>query len=155
MSPDEYVPAKVFTVDEANARLPLVRVIVKDLMQLAAEVTDRKDRLGMLARGKSSSSADVYQAEVDQIEQELEKDTEKLNGYLQELLELGVEPKSALDGLVDFPAMIDGKLAYLCWKFDEPEVLYWHALDAGFAGRQSLTADSVAGPDVSDGMLDI
>ncbi len=155
MSPDEYVPTKIFTVDEANARLPLVRVIVHDLMKLAVEVTDRKDRLDMLARGRSSSSSDVYQAEVEQIEQELEKDTDRLNEYLHELLELGVEPKSAIDGLVDFPAMIDGKLAYLCWKFDEPEVLFWHGLESGFAGRQSLTADSVAGSDQQDGMLDI
>lgn len=155
MSPDEYAPTKVFTVDEANARLPLVRVIVQDLMRLAAEVTDRKDRLNMLARGRSSSSSDVYQAEVDQIEQELEKDTERLNEYLHELLDLGVEPKSATDGLVDFPAMIDGKLAYLCWKFDEPEVLFWHTLDSGFAGRQSLTAGSVAGSEDQDGLLDI
>ena len=120
MSPDEYTPAKVFTVEEANARLPLVRVIVQDLMKLAVEVTDRKDRLNMLARGRSSNTSDVYQSEVEQIEQELEKDTERLNGFLRELLDLGVEPKSAIEGLVDFPALIDGKLAYLCWKFDEP-----------------------------------
>jgi hypothetical protein len=55
---------------------------------------------------------------------------------------LGVEPKGG-DGLVDFPALWDGRLVYLCWKLGEPEVLYWHEIDAGFAGRQPLTADSV------------
>jgi len=43
-------------------------------------------------------------------------------------------------GLVDFPALVDGKEVYLCWKLGEPEVLFWHDMDAGFAGRQSLTA---------------
>ena len=38
--------------------------------------------------------------------------------------------------------MIDGREAFLCWKLDEPEVLFWHDLEAGFAGRQSLTADA-------------
>jgi hypothetical protein len=41
--------------------------------------------------------------------------------------------------------MMDGRLVYLCWKYDEPEVLYWHELDAGFAGRQPLTCGSVSG----------
>ena len=155
MSPDEYAPAKIFTVDEANARLPLVRAIVSDLVQLATELSERRDRLNQLSRGRSGNVSDVYRAEVEQIEQELEKDSERLADYLRELLELGVEPKSAMSGLVDFPAIIDGKLAYLCWKQDEPEVLYWHSLDAGFAGRQSLTADSVAGSGHSDDSLDI
>jgi hypothetical protein len=129
-------------------------VIVSDLMQLATELSDRRDRLSQLSRGRAGDSSDVYQAEVEQVERELEKDSERLSDYLRELLELGVEPKSATAGLVDFPAIIDGKLAYLCWKYDEPEVLYWHELDAGFAGRQSLTADSVAGSDHSDGSFD-
>ncbi|HRX80279.1 MAG: DUF2203 domain-containing protein [Planctomycetaceae bacterium] len=154
MSPDKYTPAKIFTVEEANARLPLVRVIVSDLMQLATELSDRRERLSRLSRKRSGGSSDVYQAEVEQVEQELEKESERLADYLRELLELGVEPKSAMAGLVDFPAMIDGKLAYLCWKYDEPEVLYWHSLEGGFAGRQSLTADSATGSDHSDGLLD-
>ena len=35
-----------------------------------------------------------------------------------------------------------GKPVYLCWKLGEPEVLFWHDLDAGFRGRQPLTAGS-------------
>ena len=154
MSPDEYTPAKIFTVEEANARLPLVRVIVSDLMKLATELSERRDRLSQLSRNRTGGSSDVYQAEVEHVEQELEKESERLTDYLRELLELGVEPKSAMSGLVDFPAMIDGKLAYLCWRHGESEVLYWHELDAGFAGRQSLTADSVTGSDLPDGLLD-
>ncbi|MEX0818258.1 MAG: DUF2203 domain-containing protein [Pirellulaceae bacterium] len=154
MSPDEYTPTKIFTVEQANARLPLVRAIVKDLMQLATELSERRDRLSQLARNRTGGSTDVYRAEVEHVEQQLEKDSERIADYLSELLELGVEPKSALAGLVDFPAVIDGKLAYLCWKYGEPELLYWHDLEAGFAGRQSLTADSVAGSDHADDLLD-
>lgn len=154
MSPDEYTPTKIFTVEEANARLPLVRAIVKDLMQLATDLSERRDRLSQLARNRTGGSTDVYRVEVEHVEQQLEKDSERIADYLSELLELGVEPKSALAGLVDFPAVIDGKPAYLCWKYGEPELLYWHDLEAGFAGRQSLTADSVAGSDRADDLLD-
>ena len=81
MSPDEYAPAKIFTVEEANAHLPLVRVIVSDLMQLATELSDRRDRLSQLSRGRAGDSSDVYQAEVEQVERELEKDSERLSDW--------------------------------------------------------------------------
>ena len=41
-------------------------------------------------------------------------------------------------GLVDFPAVIDGREVYLCWLLDEPTVRHWHGVEAGFAGRQPL-----------------
>jgi len=42
-------------------------------------------------------------------------------------------------GLVDFPALRDGQEVYLCWLLDEEDAIgYWHAPDAGFAGRRPL-----------------
>lgn len=151
MAPADYKPDKIFTVEEANARLPLVRAIVADIMKLSSDLFDRRERLNQLQSRRPEGTVNVYQEELAQIEEELERDVERLNAYVEELLELGVEPKGVRDGLVDFPAILDDKLVYLCWKFDEPEVLHWHDLDAGFEGRQSLTAGSVAeGADSED-----
>jgi hypothetical protein len=41
-------------------------------------------------------------------------------------------------GALDFPALIDGDEVYLCWLLDETAVDHWHAIGAGFAGRQPL-----------------
>ena len=41
-------------------------------------------------------------------------------------------------GLVDFPALRAGEEVYLCWLLDEPAVTHWHAVEAGFLGRQPL-----------------
>jgi len=41
-------------------------------------------------------------------------------------------------GLVDFPALRDGREVYLCWTVGEPSVQHWHDLDAGAAGRHEL-----------------
>jgi hypothetical protein len=133
--------ARTFTVAEANATLPLVRAIVGDLVALAREVTDRRQRLALLTGGRArpSKEKDLYQEELGQIEQELESDTLRLQGYVEELHQLGVEPKSATEGLVDFPTLIDGRSAYLCWKLGEEEVLHWHEFDAGFRGRQRIS----------------
>lgn len=137
---------KTFTVDQANAALPLVRAITADLAALSREVTDRRQRLAMLVAGRDKSSGDFYSDELCQVEEDLEKDSQRLRGYIDELRELGVEPKGGPDGsiaTVDFPSILDGRLVYLCWRLGEPEVLFWHDLDAGFAGRQPLVAGAV------------
>ena len=41
-------------------------------------------------------------------------------------------------GLIDFPAVRDGREVYLCWTDDEDDIGYWHELDAGYGGRQQL-----------------
>lgn len=132
---------RLFTVAEANAALPLVRAIVTDLAELSRDVIERRERLDQLRSNRATRPHGVYDEELSQIEDELQHDAEQLQGYVDELLELGVEPKSGPDGLVDFPAQVDGRMVYLCWKLGEPEVSHWHELDAGFRGRQPLSAE--------------
>ena len=153
MSPQGSRRPKNFTVSEANATLPLVRAIITDLVALSKDVIDRRQRLSLLSRGRirSAKDQDLYQEELAQIDEELEKDSRQLQEYVEELRQIGVEPKSATEGLVDFPSMVDGRPAYLCWKLGEPEILYWHELDAGFRGRQPLTVEAGAGDDFSGG----
>jgi hypothetical protein len=139
---------KLFTVEEANATLPLVRAIASDMAILARDVVERRERLALLTKGRDLQEDSPYREELVQVEQELEKDAQRLQGYVDELTQLGVEPKNAIEGLLDFPSVMDGRVVYLCWKLDEPEVLHWHEIDAGFAGRQSLTAGSVSGEDL-------
>ena len=135
-------PAKTFTLEEANRTLPLVRAIAKDLSDLSRELIDRQQRLDLLRGDREHNREDPYLDELAQVETQLEQDAKRLEEYVEELRELGVEPKNAPQGLVDFPSMMEGRLVYLCWKLDEPEVLYWHEVDAGFAGRQPLGVES-------------
>jgi len=135
---------KEFTVREANAALPLVRAIVKDLTELSREIIQRRERLSSLPVGPIRHVRDPYREEVAQIQEELDNDSRRLREYVEELLRLGVEPRSVTEGLVDFPAVVDGRAVYLCWSLGEPEVLYWHERDAAFHDRQPLGAVSVA-----------
>ena len=137
-------PTKLFTVEEANRTLPLVRAIVSDITSLSREVIERRQRLSQLIAGRNLDRTDLYAGELAEIEKDLERDTRRLQEYIGELRQLGVEPKGP-DGLVDFPAMMEGRVVYLCWKLGEPEVLFWHEVEDGYAGRQPLTADSVSG----------
>lgn len=145
MSAEQYKPARLFTIEQANATLPLVRAITSDLASSAREVMERRQRLAVLTAGRQMKAGDPYAEELAQIETELEKDAARLLGYVEELRALGVEPKGAMEGLIDFPALLDGRLVLLCWRLGEPEVLHWHDLEGGFAGRQPLTAGTASG----------
>ena len=132
-----YHPTKLFTPEQANAMLPLVRAIVSDLVTLSQEVYERRQRLARLTKGRELGD-DPYAEELVEMERELDRDGERIRGYAKELQDLGVELKDPFTGLVDFPWERDGRTVYLCWQFDEAEVGHWHELDAGFGGRCPL-----------------
>jgi hypothetical protein len=134
----------VFSIEQANAMLPLVRAITADLVPLFHAVMDRQQRLKRLVAGRNLEASDPYTDELLQIQEELHKDVEKLEGYIEELRELGVELKSPDLGLIDFPSVLDGQPILLCWQLGEAEVMHWHTLEGGFAERQPLPTAVVA-----------
>lgn len=146
MNADDAV-RRLFTVEEANQRLPLVRAIVQDIVDLFQDLQQRRERIASVKqlRGQGTSSSRFHSEETDQVEEEIQRDEEKLAEFVRELRELGVEFKDPILGLVDFPAQMDDRVVHLCWKLGEPEVQFWHELDAGFSGRQLLLAEIVSG----------
>jgi hypothetical protein len=139
MSDDKAEPRKFFTVAQVNAMLPLVRAIVTDLVALTRDVIERRERLAHLMQDREADEPnDLYRQELIQVEEQMHRDGHRLRELVDELRALGAEPKDGAMGLVDFPTMRDGRTVCLCWKLDEPEVLFWHEWDAGFGGRQPL-----------------
>jgi hypothetical protein len=144
MAPSKPVTGKkYFTAAQANATLPLVRAIVRDITALARDLRDRHERLARVrAKQEHGHLGDAYQEELQQVEGEFERDQERMQEYERELRDLGVELKDPFSGLVDFPCWMNGHEAYLCWRSGEADVGYWHEVDAGFAGRQKLMAET-------------
>ncbi|MEC7501625.1 MAG: DUF2203 domain-containing protein [Planctomycetota bacterium] len=142
---------RMFTVEDANATLPLVGAICRDLSSLSHEVVERKERLSVLLAGSDENRDDLYRQELVQIEEELKRDTARVEEYVQELRDLGVEPKVGTEGLVGFPSMMDGRVVFLSWKLDETEVLHWHEIEEDFSGRQPLVVASRTGGPLDGG----
>jgi hypothetical protein len=136
---------RYFTVEEANKALPLVRMIVSDIVRQYRVVEDLQQRLSVVARERRRPSNDFYSEELAQSQAELDAEESKLSTYIEELRRLGVEFKGP-DGLCDFFSIMDGREVFLCWKLGEPDVRYWHDLDAGFAGRRPLPALAGSSP---------
>ncbi|MEO8194327.1 MAG: DUF2203 domain-containing protein [Gemmatimonadales bacterium] len=125
----------IFTVDDANRTLPLVRRIVSDTVRdywrWQEKVREYEEVAANRKLGEPNEQADRLESEA----LELARD---IDGYLTEIRQLGVQMKGFDTGLVDFPGEIDEKPVLLCWQLGEDSVQYWHEEDAGFAGRQPL-----------------
>ena len=124
---------KFFTPKEANRRLPYVKKIVE-------EILENGKRLRQL----------LPRAHEESIGLQCEYLTEEINKRMHELEELGCFYKdwNFEIGLVDFPAKIDGEDALLCWRSDEPEILWYHSMYDGYAGRRPLPAEWLLGEDL-------
>src|SRR4051812_45106551 len=115
---------KYYTVDEANATLPLLRAILRDVTTLANELRDRYQRLARLQKASGMDKAHEEE-EIQKLLAEFESGQQQMIEYEQEIAKLGVELKDYYTGLVDFRHLRDGKEVYLCWKLDEPQVAHW------------------------------
>ncbi len=62
----------------------------------------------------------------------------RVQELIERLQEWNIELRDVSTGLIDFPSVIDGDDAYLCWRLGEAEVAYWHRRDEGFPGRRPL-----------------
>jgi hypothetical protein len=129
---------KYFTAAEANAMLPLVRAIVRDVTELARDLKERQDRLARVQQGDAGHVPDAHREELHQVQAEFNRDQQRMQEYVAELRNLGVELKDYFTGLIDFPSRMEDREIYLCWRLGEPEVAHWHELEAGFQGRQKL-----------------
>jgi len=138
--PEPDTARKLFTVEEANSTLPLVKLIVRDIVELYADVRDRRDRLSAIAKNEYSNAErdEVYSEELEAVESSIYKDIEKLKSFIAELTEIGIEMKDPETGLIDFYSLQEGREIFLCWKLGEQNIAHWHELDAGFEGRQLL-----------------
>ena len=124
-------PRRRFTVDRANRSLVLIRRVIADVIidyQQMLDLQEIVEATGSCGRGEH----------VGRYREELAATVQRLQRCLEELTELGVEIRDWGLGVVDFPAMADGREVYLCWQFGEPSVMYWHEVNAGDTGRQPI-----------------
>src|SRR5437868_5682412 len=130
----------LFTVEQANRTLPLVRKIIEDVVQQHRRWRETILELDLVA---SSPAAGDPRQHAERLEREAQSLAREIDGYERELDSLGIHLTDRRLGLVDFPSEMAGRHVMLCWRQGEPEVQYWHEVDAGYAGRQPLSPELV------------
>ena len=137
------VPIKYFTLEEANGTLPYVGRIVGDIVDEYARWRDSIFKYEVL-----SADTQADEGESDEqvaLRESVETIAQRINALIEELTQVGCIFKGFDDGLVDFRSKLDGRDIYLCWKFGESEIQFWHEIDGGFASRQTLAKQLVDG----------
>jgi hypothetical protein len=119
-----------FSVEQANAALGWVAERLDRLRAAHERLTDEEARAALGAAAPTNGGgapglvvSDGFLA---------------LQSALRELQEMEIVLRDLDRGLVDFPSVREDREVYLCWEEGEDEIGFWHELDAGHAGRQSL-----------------
>jgi hypothetical protein len=119
-----------YTVEEANAALPWVLERIERLRSARVRLTDEEVREALSdaapTNGGGEPGTHVSEAFLD------------MRSALMELQATEIVLRDLDRGLIDFPAIRDGREVYLCWEEGEDEVAFWHDLDSGYGGRRPL-----------------
>ncbi len=119
-----------YTIEQANAALPWVVERIERLRSARDGFSDAEAReaLGEATPGNGGGHPGRRVSEAFL----------ELQAAAGELDAVEVIVRDLDRGLVDFPALRDGREVYLCWEEGEDEIAHWHEIDAGFSGRQGL-----------------
>jgi hypothetical protein len=121
-----------YTVHEANAARPWVAERVRRIRAARSELVALGERAGEALATLSSQTGGSYPG------RDVARPLVALSRAADELQAVDVVLRDPDRGLVDFPAIRDGEEIYLCWLVDEDQIRFWHAPEAGFAGRRPL-----------------
>ena len=119
-----------YTLAEANAAIPWVVERIERLRSARVRLTDEEVREALSEaaplNGGGEPGRAVSEAFLD------------MRSALAELQATEIVLRDLDRGLIDFPALREGREVYLCWEEGEDEIGYWHDLDSGYGGRQPL-----------------
>jgi hypothetical protein len=117
-------------MEEAHALLPQIRQWLEQIAVLEKRLSKLDTRLRSLASTGNDVGGDTVNASV--------KVRAELQAVMQEFESREIQIKDLERGLIDFPALRDGKEIFLCWEKDEDGIEFWHDLDSGYPGRERL-----------------
>ncbi len=121
-----------FTTNEANQALPNIIKKYEFALEKKNIVAKLEQELQMIMA--VSNSLETYIT----IKQKLNSAMTKFFEALEILENTGVSIKSIEEGLLDFPSKRFDEEVWLCWKYGETEIKFWHEKDSGFMGRKPI-----------------
>ena len=122
---------RLFSVDEANALLPRLQEMLRDLAVHREAMREKAPHVEPILRAAGSNGGGKVGSEYGVEAYRLYRAIERIRG-------LGVLLKDLDTGLLNFPHERDGRVVFLCWHPPEESVAYWHEIEAGYPGRRPL-----------------
>lgn len=120
-----------FTLLQANETLKIIRPLMEDVQAIRRKIlANQPEAWPAIERSAGNGGNKALSAMV--------QDFERLDALIHRILDTGAQVKDINIGLLDFSALRNGREVYLCWKYGEDDISFWHEVDAGFAGRQPI-----------------
>ena len=125
-----------FSIAQANEILPTV-------IKKFEYVNAKKNELAKIEQQLqiSLSTTNNFEEYVT-LKQKLNSAITKFYQAVEDLENTGVVVKSIDEGLLDFPSKRFDEEVWLCWKYGEKEIKFWHEKDSGFRGRKPISVSN-------------
>jgi hypothetical protein len=123
--------ARYYTLAEARAALPKVKHLMDMVQTARQEILRLRPEVWPVLRNASMNGGSREAGE-------LMLHFQRLETGVKGILNMGIVVKDVDEGLVDFLAKRADHEVYLCWKYGEDDIEYWHELHTGFAGRHPI-----------------
>ena len=124
--------ARYFSLEEANAAVGIIRPLMDELQAIRGRILAQQPEIWpKLERAAGNGGSPSLSR--------LIKEFDRLDELVHQILTTGAQIKDLSAGLLDFAASRKDHEVLLCWKHGEKEILFWHEIDAGFAGRRPIT----------------
>ncbi len=120
-----------FSLEEANAALQIIRPMMEEIQTIRSKILELQPEIWPAIERSAGNGGNPTLSK-------LVKDFERLDDLLHRILATGAQIKDVNSGLLDFPAWRNDHEVYLCWKYGEGKIEFWHEIEAGFAGRQPI-----------------
>ena len=140
---------RFYDLDAANDRLPELREILgalrdqrAGLIRLRDQVLERQEAVeaggGRVVEGPPDSDDTASDDELRLIRLRMQGVIDQMQAGVARIDALGITLREIESGLIDFPALVNGRQVCLCWRLGEDDIAWWHELSAGFSGRKPL-----------------
>lgn len=127
---------RYYGIDEANARLAELRPLLE---QLRADRTAIADAQRELQAARATNGSDEHAAELARREAEVRDIVRRMQREVMRIDGWGIALREIGSGLIDFPALANGRPIWLCWRLGEGDIAFWHEHESGFDTRRPLS----------------
>jgi len=126
---------RFYSIDDANAALPDVGRILEDLRDQRDELIRLRD---LVTAAQVDGPAGTTTADTRTLRLRMQFLIDQMQAGVTRLVEQDVTLREIGTGLIDFPALVNGRQVWLCWRLGEGDIGWWHELGDGFADRSRL-----------------
>lgn len=128
--------ARYFAIDEANEILRDARPVLEQLRDDRNQVAEIQ---AALQRERENNGSAEHAEQLAEREQQLREFVRRMQRAVSKIDEWGITLRDIGTGLIDFPALANGRPIWLCWRLGEGDRIdWWHEANEGFDSRQPL-----------------